>query len=104
VATIEAQAERLGRLEERLAAAREAVTRLEAPPVEAPETERAPSPGGEARRWWQRLLWGSGRSGGAGGLGGWGTSGIAPRSFRTEYPTAERGAGFGAVARRAPRR
>jgi hypothetical protein len=45
-ARLEAQAERIGRLEAELAQARGA------------QTQSAPSPVWEARRWWQRLLWG----------------------------------------------
>jgi hypothetical protein len=54
-ARLEAQAELIGVLKERLAASEARVAALEAP---APQTERAPSPGWEARRWWQRLLFG----------------------------------------------
>jgi hypothetical protein len=54
-ARLEAQAERIGTLTERLAAAEAEIAELKAP---APEPPRAPSPGWEARRWWQRLLWG----------------------------------------------
>jgi hypothetical protein len=53
VEKIEAQAERIGTLTERLAAAEAEIAELKAP---APPS--APSPQWEARRWWQRLLWG----------------------------------------------
>ena len=48
VKRIEEQAEEIGALKAQLAAREEP----------APQTESAPSPEWEARRWWQRLLWG----------------------------------------------
>jgi hypothetical protein len=49
LARLEAQAERIGHLEEQLAAARARVAEL--------ETRSAP-PDPAGRRWWQRLWWG----------------------------------------------
>jgi hypothetical protein len=57
-ARLETQAELIGALKERLAAAETEIAGLKAPPVETPEAESAPSSEWEARRWWQRLLWG----------------------------------------------
>ena len=60
-ARLEAQAERIGRLEEQLAAAQTKITELETPaPESEAETPGAPQgePWPDVRPWWQRLLWG----------------------------------------------
>ena len=60
-ARLEAQAERIGRLEEQLAAAQTKIAVLETPaPEPEGETQNAPPAESwpEGRAWWQKLLWG----------------------------------------------
>jgi hypothetical protein len=52
---LEAQAELIGALKERLAAAETRIAELETPTT---ETQNGATPWPERRRWWQRLVWG----------------------------------------------